>query len=105
MADHYKVQRNALRNHAVHVEAEVSKWRAAGEAMKGAEVESIAFTRAGGQIAAAYSKIVHDFAWTAWKVGGTFEGCALVLQGTVKNYGKADAIISDDIANRREWQF
>jgi hypothetical protein len=104
MSDHYRVQRNALVSHADHVAEEVSRWRNAGEAMKGAAVESIAFTKAGHEIADAYSKIVRDFAWTAWRVGGTLEGCSLVLHGTAENYGKAEAVISDDLAHRREWQ-
>lgn len=97
--DRYGIQREVLAQYAKDVGGEAPEWNQAGDRLKTAEVESIAFTSYGIGIYSAYEKLVNDYAWNAWRVGMTLRRIEQILENTRQNYGKAEAIVTDKITN------
>ncbi|MFL6054210.1 MAG: hypothetical protein ACJ72W_15010 [Actinoallomurus sp.] len=95
--DRFSVQKKALNGYAVDIGSETNSWVHAGNAIKGGVVDASAFTNEGARIANAYSDLVADYSWYAWRIGTTLDKVAGTLHAVARRYGEAEAVIKDNI--------
>lgn len=95
--DEYTSDRTAIHGYASDVWAEVSSWNESANRLKGAKLDPLVFTAAGGRVAAAYNKLVAEYAWYAWRIGITFDRVDKTLGKTAENYGKAESTSKNSI--------
>lgn len=102
MTDKYENERTALRGYAKDVGQEASPWGASANNLKGAKIDSLAFTSSGGKIAANYERLVNEYSWYAWRIGVTLHNIGTALNETANNYGDTEKKIKDDITKLGE---
>ena len=93
----YANDRKVLKQYADDVAVQAPVWNSSAMRVKGAHVHDLTFTADGRDFFSEYQKLVDEHAWYAWRISVVLNGVGEALYETARNYGRAEAIIEDDI--------
>jgi hypothetical protein len=100
--DQYEQDREALRLYAGDVRSQAPAWDASGRRLNEASVHDLTFTGDGHHFFTEYQELVAEHAWYAWRIGVVLGKVGDALETTARNYGRAEAVIEDDITRLGE---